>query len=37
MIPLILSLEYAAAHPPAEKKIDGLDLVRELVMDIARG
>lgn len=37
MIPLILSLEYAASHPPAEKKMDGLDLVREFVADIGRG
>ena len=37
MIPLILAIEYAAARPPAEKKIDGLELVREFVTDIARG
>ncbi len=37
MIPLILSLEYAAAHPRAEKKIDGLELVRQFVGDIASG
>lgn len=35
MIPLILSLEWTAAHPnAAERKLDGLEMVRALVMDI---
>ncbi len=35
MIPLLLSLEWSAAHPNAGKqKQDGLDLVRALVMEI---
>jgi hypothetical protein len=37
MIPLLLSLEWAEAHPDAAREMhDGLELVRALVSEIAQ-
>jgi Fe-S-cluster containining protein len=35
MIPLILSLEYAAAHPPPDKKLDSVQIIQHFLADMA--